>query len=189
MRVVFKGPKVLYDYLVDSFWYAKECDVWNMATLTEEEDSIKYRTCCGNLWFAKKEGDSTIFGYEGTRQGAIRLQPFFDKLMWVSHDPPQLGYVEEKEERDEGTLYIDGETGERICQKCIDLKKVKVFRLEVVEHRTTTPKEWGLEWYHQVERVKERVGDMVREDIVVMDGRYPIKVIPGTPRKVEEGQR
>jgi hypothetical protein len=187
MRVVFKGPKSMYDSIIDSFRKAKEADTWDVATLTEEKERAQYRTCCDNLWFAEKRDDCTVFGYEGTRRGATRLQPFSGRLYWSSCDPPELTYIEEVRELPEEDEYIDAETGGRTGVP-VSKVRAKVFKLKVIDYQTSTPKEWGLEWYHQVERVTMPVDkDREREDIVIMDGHYPTKVFPGAPRPKERG--
>jgi hypothetical protein len=74
------------------------------------------------------------FGYEGTRAGLIRLQPFKPWMEWV------------------GMYAEGGELAVRIKGEW------KLFTLRLVEYKTTTPKRWQVSWYEQIERLTEKPG-------------------------------
>jgi hypothetical protein len=165
MRVVFKcsNPE-LFDYIIKAFKLAEMNDNWHLASLRIGESKAEYITCCRNRWFVEKVEDGVLFGYEGTRSGAIRLQPFRN-LQWHSYDPPILEYILEWQ-----TYSIVDENGNEHSTYMVPLK-VKTFELNVIEYETTTPKRWQLKWYHQVEKIPER------NMAVIMSPRYPLKIV------------
>ena len=166
MRVVFKcADQELFDYMLNAFKNAEKRDNWHLATLRITENRAEYITCCRNKWFIEKTSDGVLFGYEGTRAGAIRLQPFTPSVLWHSFNPPILEFVEEWEEY----ITVD-ENGSEVHRTWIP-RKVKRFELNVVEYETTTPKRWKLEWYHQVERIP------YTNWAVIMSPKYPLRLV------------
>jgi hypothetical protein len=153
MKVIFKcdNPDLFYR-IVNAFTWAKENDVADMASLEITDTSATYRTCCDNIWFVERRGETVIFGYEGTRAGAIRLMPFAYLLDWKSYDPPILECVTDYK-KEEFTI--------------VPLK-TEEYELEVVYYETTTPNEWNLKWYHQVVKVDDK-------NAVIMEYNSPIK--------------
>jgi hypothetical protein len=166
MRIVFKcSDQSFFEYMLSAFKNAKEKDDWDLAILRVEENRAEYITCCKNVWFIEKTSDSVLFGYEGTRAGAIRLQPFTPSVLWHSYDPPILEFVKEWEEY----ITVD-ENGSEVHRTWIP-KNVKRFELSVIEYETTTPKRWKLEWYHQVERIP------YTNWAVIMSPHYSLKIV------------
>ncbi|MCR6692375.1 MAG: hypothetical protein MRT15_08285 [archaeon YNP-LCB-003-016] len=167
MRVVFKcSNHEFFNYMLDAFRTAKEFDNWDLATLKITENRAEYITCCKNVWFIEKVSDGVLFGYEGTRAGAIRLQPFAPAgVRWHRYDPPVLEIVLDWEE------YITVDENGREVGRSYVSTKVKRFELKLVEYETTTPKRWKLEWYHQIERIPER------STAVIMSPHYPLKIV------------
>ena len=165
MRVVFKCyNNEFFDYILNAFKKAKENDDWNLATLRIGRKKAMYITCCRNKWFIEKTSDGVLFGYEGTRAGAIRLQPFIN-LYWHSYDPPILEYIKEWQQ-----YKIVDENGNELCYSTVP-KVVKRFELELIKYHTTTPKRWQLKWYHQIERIPGR------NIAVVMSPEYPLRIV------------
>jgi hypothetical protein len=151
--------------MLNAFKDAKERDDWDLATLKITDNSAEYITCCRNRWFVEKVEDGVLFGYEGTRAGAIRLQPFTPSVLWHSYNPPILEFIKEWECH----ITID-ENGNEVHRVSIPIK-VKRFELKVVEYETTTPKRWKLEWYQQVERIP------YTNWAVIMSPHYPLKLV------------
>jgi hypothetical protein len=151
--------------MLSAFKNAKEKDDWDLAILRVEENRAEYITCCKNVWFIEKTSDSVLFGYEGTRAGAIRLQPFTPSVLWHSYDPPILEFIKEWECH----ITVD-ENGNEVHRVLIPTK-VKRFELSVIEYETTTPKRWKLEWYHQVERIP------YTNLAVITSPHYPLKIV------------
>ena len=165
MKVVFKCyNNEFFDYMLNAFKDAKERDNWNLATLRIGRKKAKYITCCENVWFIEKTSNGVLFGYEGTRAGAIRLQPFIN-LHWHSYDPPILEFVLECQQ-----YKVVDENGNELSRHIVP-KVVKRFELELVKYRTTTPKRWQLQWYNQVERIP------YTNLAVVMSPEYPMKLV------------
>jgi hypothetical protein len=156
MKVMFESeePK-LFEYVLKAFKKAKEFDAnsWDVAQLVRTKNSATYITCCGNRYYLRrrKVNGKTIvrFGYEGTRAGLVRLQPFMKWLRW-------------------GGTYTDGgELGVKIKDEWV------LFSLRLVEYKTTTPKRWQVAWYEQIERLTEKPGYAV-----IMAGPYsPRRVV------------
>jgi len=166
MKVVFKcSDTELFDYMLNAFKQAKENDNWQLATLKIGRKRVKYITCCGNVWFLEKVSDGVLFGYEGTRAGAIRLQPFFPNVLWHKYDPPIIEFVLERKE-----VVCYDENGVEVGRSYVPTS-VKRFELQVVKYSTTTPKRWQLEWYNQVERVP------YTNWAVIMSPEYPLKIV------------
>jgi len=166
MRVVFKCyNNEFFDYILNAFKKAKENDDWNLATLRIGRKKAMYITCCRNKWFIEKTSDGVLFGYEGTRAGAIRLQPFKPSVLWHTYDPPVLEFVLEWKE-----VVCYDENGVEVG-RCRVAAKVKRFELELVKYRTTTPKRWQLQWYNQVERIP------YTNLAVIMSPEYPMKLV------------
>jgi hypothetical protein len=166
MKVVFKcATPEFYDYMLNAFKQAKENDNWQLATLKIGRKKARYITCCGNVWFIWKTGDYVLFGYEGTRAGAIRLQPFFPNVLWHKYDPPIIEFVLERKE-----VVCYDENGVEVG-RCRVTAKVRRFELQVVKYRTTTPKKWQLQWYNQVERIP------YTNWAVIMSPEYPMKLV------------
>jgi hypothetical protein len=171
MRVVFEceNPK-LYDLLEAAFKNAKLADAYDLAELETSDDSAVYTTCCHNVWFIERRGNVVLFGYEGTRSGALALMPFryLDKcaLYWsdLDHEAPVLAVVLEWQEV---SKFEDGR--EIVCERVP--KDIKRFQLQLVEYVTTTPKEWELTWYDQVERLP------TDKKAVIMRGSWPVRVV------------
>jgi len=111
------------------------------------------------------------FFYEGTRKGLLRLQPFRElRFTFINDFGATLEYVEEWEVVDT----IDARTGKVVHSVCVP-KRVRCFELQVVEHETTTPKEWNVRWYETVERVPGT------DTAVIMDrphGGYVRMIVP-----------
>ena len=126
---------------------------------------VKYITCCNNVWFIEKASDGVLFGYEGTRAGAIRLQPFFPNVLWHRFDPPIIEFIIEWKEH-----ITTDENGVEVG-RCRVTAKVRRFELQVVKYRTTTPKRWQLQWYNQVERIP------YTNLAVIMSPEYPMKLV------------
>ena len=165
MRVVFScSDPEFFNYMLDAFKLAKKNDNWHLATLKIGRKKVKYITCCENVWFLEKTSDGVLFGYEGTRAGAIRLQPFIN-LHWHSYDPPILEYVKEWQQ-----YKVVDENGNELSGHIVP-KVVKRFELKLVKYRTTTPKRWKLEWYHQVEKIPEK------NMAVIMSPHYPLRIV------------
>ena len=166
MKVVFKcSDPEFFNYMLNAFKDAKERDNWNLATLRIGRKKAKYITCCENVWFIEKTSNGVLFGYEGTRAGAIRLQPFFPNVVWHRFDPPILEIILEWNE----VITVD-ENGVEVG-RCRVAAKVKRFELELVKYRTTTPKRWQLQWYNQVERIP------YTNLAVIMSPEYPMKLV------------
>ena len=166
MKVVFKcSDPEFFNYMLNEFKRAKENDDWDIATLNVEDSRAEYITCCGNVWFIEKISDEVLFGYEGTRAGAIRLQPFKPSVLWHTYDPPVLEFVLEWKE-----VVCYDENGVKVGMCRIPVK-VKRFELQVVKYSTTTPKRWQLEWYHQVEKIPDR------NMAVIMSPHYPLMIV------------
>jgi hypothetical protein len=172
MRVVFEceNPK-LYDLLEAAFSNAKFVDEYDLAELETSDDSAVYKTCCKNIWFVERRGERVMFGYEGTRAGAVALMPFryLDKcaLYWsdLDHERPILAIVLEWQEV---SKFEDGK--EIVCERVP--KVIKRFQLQLVEYVTSTPPSWELTWYDQVERVPTD-----KTKAVIMRGSWPVRVV------------
>jgi hypothetical protein len=170
MKVVFSCKDLqLYDVIVEQFKKAKEADTesgWDFAELQLSENSATYLTCCSNRWFVERKNGVVYFGYEGTRAGAIRLTPF-SQLYWdsIAEFGAILSYVKEWQE-----YSVEREDGYVFKYMRVP-KVVKEFALGLEEYETTTPSDWALTWYDQVEKVGE-------DQAVIMRNGRPIKVVP-----------
>jgi hypothetical protein len=166
MKIVFKcSDKEFFDYMIKAFKDAKEKDDWQLAELKISENRAEYITCCRNVWFVEKVEDGVLFGYEGTRAGAIRLQPFTPEVSWHRYDPPIIEFVLEWNE-----FVTTDENGVEVGRGWVETK-VKRFELKVVEYKTTTPKRWKLTWYQQVERIP------YTNWAIIMSPHYPLKLV------------
>jgi len=166
MKVIFKcsnSEEEFFDIIISEFKLAKKLDKWHLAELKIGRTTAKYTTCCGNVWFVKKAND-VLFGYEGTRVGAIKLQPF-PNLKWYKHEPPILQYVQEWQE------YKVCDENDKELYSCKVPKKVKLFKLQLVKYKTSTPKRWGLKWYQQIEII------LNTKLAVIMHHSVPIKIV------------
>jgi hypothetical protein len=156
MKVMFECDQPeLYSHVLKAFKAAKEFDAnsWDVAQLVRGRNRATYITCCGNKYLLRrrKVNGKTIvrFGYEGTRSGLIRLQPFAEWLRWGATYPNS------------------GELAVRIKGEWV------VFSLRLVEYKTTTPKRWQVAWYEQIEKMLEKPGYAV-----IMAGPYsPRRVV------------
>ncbi|MEM4819660.1 MAG: hypothetical protein QXQ91_05075 [Nanopusillaceae archaeon] len=84
MRVKYKINKTIYNALIDIMSEAKETeDIYDMAEIITTDNETIYLTCCKNKWFVGFDGNHYYFGYEGTRNGFIRVQPFHDSRYGV----------------------------------------------------------------------------------------------------------
>lgn len=84
MKVKYKINEAIYSALLDIFYEAKEIeDVYDMARIVETENETVYLTCCKNKWIIGYSDGMYYFGYEGTRNGFIRVQPFRDSRYGV----------------------------------------------------------------------------------------------------------
>ena len=167
MKIVFKCDKEeLFDIIISEFKLAKKNDNWKLATLKVEKNKpyAIYTTCCNNKWVVEKTSDGVLFGYEGTRVGAIKLQPF-PNLKWYKHEPPILQYTLEYQE------YKVCDENDKELYSCKVPKKVKLFKLQLVKYKTSTPKKWKLKWYQQIERILDT------KMAVVMHHSVPIKLV------------
>jgi len=170
-RVVEEGRgKELYECVLTAFREAKKADEWDLATLVVSEDRAEYVTCCGNVWWATTDG---YFGYRGTRAGLLRLEPFKNRLRLIPvvcyDDVAVLEYVEEWEE-----VKVKNETEEVIRWERVP-KRVRRFRLRVVEHETTTPPEWGVQWYEVVQRIPDTEFAVIVTDDCIIRRLVPYK--------------
>lgn len=173
MKVKFKveeDSEEFFKDIVDAFIDAKDYDNLDLAMLEVYKDKARYITSCDNEWTIERNPDGTvIFGYEGTRAGAVRLAPFFN-LKWVGFEgcddkEPLLKVVKEwteVEERDDEGLLRD--------IRSIPTKH-KIYKLKVVEYKTTTPPEWGLWWCDDIVPIEN-------DKAVIMRFKEPIMVVP-----------
>jgi hypothetical protein len=145
----------LFKHILSAFKKAKEFDAnsWDVAQLIKSKNSATYVTCCGNKYLLRrrKVNGKTIvrFGYEGTRAGLIRVEPFKEWLRWGMTDPG------------------GGELAVKIKDEWV------LFTMKLVEHKTTTPKRWQVAWYEQIERLTEKPGYAV-----IMSGPFsPRRVV------------
>jgi hypothetical protein len=156
MKVMFECDQPeLFDYVLKAFKKAKEFDEssWDVAQLVRTRNSATYITCCGNKYILRRRkvnGKTVVrFGYEGTRAGLIRLQPFAEWMKWGGMAPN------------------GGELAVKIEGKWV------LFTLRLVEYKTTTPKRWSVAWYEQIEKMLEKPGYAV-----IMAGPYsPRRVV------------
>jgi hypothetical protein len=156
MKVMFECDQPeLFDHVLRAFKNAKEFDEssWDVAQLIKSKNSATYVTCCGNRYILRRRkiGERIVvrFGYEGTRAGLIRLEPFKEWLRW-------------------GATYADGgELAVKIKDEWV------LFSLKLVEYKTTTPRRWNVAWFEQIEKMLERPGYAV-----IMAGPYsPRRVV------------
>jgi hypothetical protein len=143
----------LYKHVLNAFKNAKKADAesWDVAQLVIGKNSATYITCRGNKYILRRKKNGKVvvrFGYEGTRAGLIRLQPFPD-LEW-------------------GATY---ESGGELLVKVGD--EWRMFLLRLVKYKTATPKSWKVAWYEQIEKLTERPGYAV-----IMSGPFiPRRVV------------
>jgi len=79
MKVKYRVNKKIYEALMNIFNETKRIeDDLDLAKIYYTENEIIYLTCCGNKWIIGHYGDSYYFGYEGTREGFNRVQPFYN---------------------------------------------------------------------------------------------------------------
>jgi len=170
MKVVFEcDDPELYDCIKCAFLNAKLADVCDMAKLEISENSAVYTTCRGNKWFIKRD-EKVLFGYEGTRSGAVALMPFRNldnyALYWdvLDHENPVLAIVLEWQN-------VSVQEGDNEIETRRIPKVIKRFKVSLMEYVTSTPPEWELAWYDQVQRIP---GDT---KAVVMRGKYPLRIV------------
>jgi hypothetical protein len=157
MKAVFESEQPqLFKHILGVFKAAKEFDSssWDVAELIRTRNSATYITCCKNRYFLRRRrsGDGKViihFGYEGTRAGLIRLQPFSPWMRWGEMDPGG------------GDLMV--KVG----------NEWRVFSLRLVEYKTSTPRHWDVAWFEQIEKIRERPGYAV-----IMEGPFsPRRVV------------
>lgn len=145
-----------FELMKKVFKSAKEQDEFDLAMLVEEDTRVEYHTCCGNLWYIELRDGNAFFGYEGTRAGFLRLQPFScwrdgEGLKWeVEFIEPGKGHL--------AWLKVPPE----------------LFELKVIEHETTTPLSWGVSPFDRIVRLA------CEPDKAVIINLYniPIRVVP-----------
>lgn len=171
MRVKVRMHISAWPYLVDAFIAAKEADhysepvgrlarleiIYNDGIEVEweppmpvEREKIKkmiYTTCRGNYWIIERNQNHTYLEYIGTRAGFARLQPF-PGLGWDAHSRELIISLESKEIAVD-VVMPDGEISK--VYFVVPEKTIR-YKVEVAEYDTSTPKEWALEPWDQVDK-------------------------------------
>ncbi|MEM1694383.1 MAG: hypothetical protein QXY26_09880 [Ignisphaera sp.] len=97
MKVKYKISETIFEALKTIFLDAKEIeDTYDMAKIVETNNEIIYRTCCRNKWIIGFNGE-LYFGYEGTRNGFSRAQPFWDSMNRLPRFYLDYYYLDSKE--------------------------------------------------------------------------------------------
>ncbi|MEM1925236.1 MAG: hypothetical protein QXH44_09220 [Pyrobaculum sp.] len=200
MKVKYKISKVIHDALLDIFYETKEVeDNWNLAQIYEKENEIVYRTCCNNEWFVGHDGQNYYFGYRGTRNGFIRVQPFRDSRygvprfyldypsepypiwkntmeMWICIRSDYISNMDNDNDNDVRRIWLDFTIDgyDREEEKEVTFNYICYELLRLLEYETTLPKNI----VHPLDRVETTLVD--DKIAVIMRGRdlvYPLMVI------------
>ena len=125
------------------------------AWYNEQEDKGKIEVtmehCTGNLWSViyDKNNEELYIEYSGSRLG------FYARTPWGNVDLKPSPF-EDKELLMYVDLIFTGLTIEQINEKGLTYIKrdnrifVEIATFEVVDYKTTTPKEWGVKWYEVI---------------------------------------
>jgi hypothetical protein len=149
MKIVFECDELeLYQHILNAFKSAKEADTWDVAQFEFTENSAIYITCCNNKYTVMQKDGKVYFGYEGTREGLLRLQPF-PTLKW-------------------GIVYREG--GELLVKTNDEWR---IFVLKVVEYKTSTPRRWKMAWHELLIPLYDKPSYAV----IMMGAYFPRRVV------------
>ncbi|MEM4847420.1 MAG: hypothetical protein QW794_06655 [Thermosphaera sp.] len=200
MKVKYKINEAIYSALLDIFYETKEVeDTYDMARIIETENETVYLTCCKNKWIIGYRDGMYYFGYEGTRNGFIRAQPFRDSRYSVPRfylDYPSEPYPVWKSEMElwiciredyiSSTNNDNGDDVRRVLQKYpmkgydyeerkdVEFNYVCYELKRLLEYETTLPKNI----VHPLDRIETLLTD--EKTAVILRGReliYPLLVI------------